>query len=253
MAVSSTRHVLVIGGSDSSGGAGIARDIETVAAFGVRSAIAVTAITAQTHDQVRTVEPVSPSLVVDQMRGAMDANPVAAIKIGMMATAGIVSAIAEVLSSFPSIPTVLDPVISSTSGARLLSEEGTVRLRCELMPHCILVTPNLPELAILVEGGSAGAFDEVAGRARVLLNRGVRGVLVKGGHAEGSHSIDSLYRPGRAPIHFSLPRREGLLRGTGCMLASAIAANLALGFEIDVAIRAAKALVDRNFTAAGYP
>ena len=254
MAMNMTPHVLIVAGSDSSGGAGIARDIETVASFDVRTAIAVTAITAQTHSEVLAMEPVDASLVESQMRAALSANSIVAIKIGMMATEDTVLAIIDVLSDHPSIPVVLDPVISSTSGARLLSLAGVELLRSQLLSLCLLATPNLPELGILAGSNATVQTEEAASlQARILLGMGCRSVLVKGGHAVGPESIDILHSAGQQPRLFTSPRYKATLRGTGCMLSSAIAANLALGRDMDAAIRAAQALVDGRFKSAAEP
>jgi hydroxymethylpyrimidine/phosphomethylpyrimidine kinase len=247
MAVSLTPYVLVVAGSDSSGGAGIARDIETVAAFGLRAALAVTAITVQTHSEVRGTEAVAASLVADQMRAAIVANPVAAIKIGMLATAGIVEAVADVLAENPAIPVVLDPVLASTSGKSLLTDMGIERLKARLLPAATLVTPNLPELALLTREPPLREEDGIASQATTLLQVGCRNVLVKGGHAEGPHAVDALYGTGMPPRHFTSPRRKATLRGTGCLLSSAIAANLALGRNMEMSIAEAKAFIDRKF------
>jgi hydroxymethylpyrimidine/phosphomethylpyrimidine kinase len=238
-----TAHMLIIAGADSSGGAGIVRDIETAAHFGVKASLALTAITAQTHRRVEAMEPVNAALVADQMHAAFEANPIAAIKIGMMANAGIVSAIAEVLATVPHIPVVLDPVLASTSGTRLLSAEGISRLLERLLERCLLITPNIPELEILTK-----LTDNTTHAADMLLAKGCSAVLVKGGHAESALATDILYRPGELPRQFCSRRWSASLRGSGCMLASAIAANLALEFPLTEAIAAAKALIDQYFS-----
>ncbi|UUP15743.1 Hydroxymethylpyrimidine/phosphomethylpyrimidine kinase [Nitratireductor thuwali] len=120
MAMKGDRHVLIVAGSDSSGGAGIARDIETVAACGLRSCLAVTAVTVQTHERVERIERVAPENVAAQMRAALAANDVAAIKIGMLGAGGAVEAVAAVLRDHAAVPVVLDPVIAASSGRALL-------------------------------------------------------------------------------------------------------------------------------------
>ncbi|MGX9181957.1 hydroxymethylpyrimidine/phosphomethylpyrimidine kinase [Mesorhizobium sp. BHbdii] len=235
-----TPHVLIVAGSDSSGGAGIVRDIETVAAFGLRSCLAVTVVTVQTHAAVECVEQMPPELIAAQMRAAFAANPVAAVKIGMLGTAAAVRAVGAVLASNRQVPVVLDPVLASTSGRALLEDNAIDALRRDLMPACRLVTPNLIELARL--NGSAPASDEKGARLQgEELSSAIRtAVLVKGGHAQGNEAVDILLQPDRLPLHLVAPRLPREMRGTGCMLSSAIAASLALGVSLEESVRSAK-------------
>ncbi|OLP54824.1 hypothetical protein BJF92_13525 [Rhizobium rhizosphaerae] len=249
-------RVLVVAGTDSSGGAGIARDVETLAAFRVSASLAVTAVTAQTHAEVRAVEILKPALVAAQMRTALEAGPIGAVKIGMLATADTVAAVAECLEDWPDLPVVLDPVIASSSGRPLISEEGIALLLARLLPRAALVTPNLPEISILADAlpgtpdpARAGLDpDDAAAR---LLAQGCRALLIKGGHAEGREAVDRLLRPGVKPLIFRAPRHAGSMRGTGCMLASAIAAGLASGQDLPMAIAAGKAYLSARFAEAG--
>jgi hydroxymethylpyrimidine/phosphomethylpyrimidine kinase len=247
MAVITNSKVLVVAGSDSSGGAGIARDVAAVAHFGVAASLAVTALTVQTHVAVTAIESVVAGLIADQMRAALTADRIAAVKIGMVSTAEAVDAIANVLADHPEIPVVLDPVLASTSGTLLTSELGIERLKQRLMPASALITPNLPELAILSEGEVAQTDDEIARQAALLLKAGCRDVLVKGGHGSGIHSIDTLYTCHQPPRHFASTRSSARLRGTGCMLSAAIAACLANGHDVVTAISFAKAYIDERF------
>ena len=239
MAMIGMPHVLVVAGSDCSGGAGIVRDIETLAAFGVKACVAITAVTIQTHHGVEHVDAVSPERVAGQMRAALKANPVAAIKIGMLATAETIRAVDGVLADHPALPVVLDPVLASSSGGALLTEGATEPLR-RLFSRCALITPNLPELALL--SGTAQALEPLD-QARHLLAAGAPAVLVKGGHGDGPESADILVRPGRPPCVFTMPRLAVSMRGTGCMLASAIAARLCLQDDLEAAITAAKSFI----------
>lgn len=243
MALRQEPHILVVGGSDSSGGAGIARDIETLSSMGVRSCLAVTAVTVQTHDIVTDILHLQPGLVADQMRAALQANKLAAVKIGMLATAEIVAAVAAVLRENPRIPAVLDPVLASTSGRALLEASAIPIMKQELMPLCRIVTPNLIELALLA--GSELAVDEVGAlqQGQQLLAAGVQALLIKGGHASGPRSTDVLLRPNQEPERLDTRRLARTMRGTGCALASAIAAYLAIGGSIEKAVRQAKLLV----------
>ncbi len=235
-------HVLVVAGSDSSGGAGIVRDIETLAAFGVKASVAITAVTIQTHHGVEHVDAVAPDRVAQQMRAALTANPIAAIKIGMLAASTTIVAVARVLVDHPEIPVVLDPVLVSTSGRALLSPDATDALR-DLFGSCTLITPNLPELSALAGSIPTTSTDSVSNQAQTLLRAGAQAVLVKGGHGDGAQSTDILFRTGHADQSFDAPRLAAAMRGTGCMLASAIAARLAFGDTLFTAIAGAKAFV----------
>ncbi len=236
-------HVLVVAGSDSSGGAGLCRDIETVAAFGLRGAVAVTAITVQTHDRVEQVQPVDPALIFAQMRAALAANHVGAVKIGMLGTTGAIGAVAAVLAEHPALPAVLDPVLVSSSGHMLLDAAAIADIKARLMPLCRLITPNLPELAALAAMPEAADAAEAIGQASLLINQGAQAVLVKGGHSLGRQATDILVEPGVEPTQLSLVRVAATMRGTGCILASAIAARLARDQSITAAVEEAKRFV----------
>jgi hydroxymethylpyrimidine/phosphomethylpyrimidine kinase len=243
MALRREPHVLVVGGSDSSGGAGIARDVETIASIGVRTCLAITAVTVQTHDAVRDIHHLQPGLVADQMRAALQANEVTAIKIGMLATARIISAVATVLRENPHIPAVLDPVLASSSGRQLLQPRAIGIMKRDLMPLCRLVTPNLIELAVLTSSELAEDDDDTLRQGTLLLATGAQTLLLKGGHATAPQSTDILMSSDHEPIHFDMPRLAGSMRGTGCMLASAIAARLAKARRLEDSVREGKRLV----------
>ena len=233
-------HVLVVAGTDSSGGAGVTRDVETIAALGLRSCVAVTAVTVQTHSSVDRILPMSPTLVGEQMRAALAANRVKAVKIGMLGTQAVIKEVVSILSDRADIAVVLDPVLASSSGRPLLVEGAIADLRRALMPLCRLVTPNLIELAALTR--SALAADDIAAcRQGEELARALgTAVLVKGGHANGAEAVDVLLRPDHPAVHFGAPRLRGAMRGTGCMLSSAIAASLARGESLETCVRRAK-------------
>jgi hydroxymethylpyrimidine/phosphomethylpyrimidine kinase len=239
-AMAMTPHVLIVAGSDSSGGAGIARDVETVSAFGLRSCLAITAVAVQTHAAVQRIEQMPAALIAAQMRAAFAANTVAAVKIGMLGTKAAIEAVGSLLADYSRVPVVLDPVLASTSGRVLLEDDAIEALHRDLMPVCRVVTPNLIELARL--NGSDLAPDEE--RARLQgeeLSAAVRtAVLVKGGHAQDSRSIDILVQPNCSAVRFEAPRLAKGMRGTGCMLSSAIAASLALGASLEDSARSAK-------------
>ncbi|TGQ77224.1 MULTISPECIES: hydroxymethylpyrimidine/phosphomethylpyrimidine kinase [unclassified Mesorhizobium] len=243
MALRREPHVLVVGGSDSSGGAGIARDIETISSIGVRTCLAVTALTVQTHEAVMEIHHSPSRLVAEQMRAALQANEVAAIKIGMLAAAEIVVAVAGVLRENPQVPAVLDPVLASTSGRALLEAGAITAMKRNLMPLCRLVTPNLIELALLVSSELAMDEGSALQQGQRLLAAGPQALLIKGGHASGPRSTDILLRSDQEPIHFDLPRLAVSMRGTGCVLASAIAAHLAKASPLEDSVRKGKRFV----------
>jgi hydroxymethylpyrimidine/phosphomethylpyrimidine kinase len=242
MALRREPHVLVVGGSDSSGGAGIARDIETISSIGVRTSLAVTALTVQTHEAVKEIHHSPPSLVADQMRAALQANKVAAIKIGMLASSESIFAVAAVLRENPHVPAILDPVLASTSGRALLKAGAVAIMRRDLMPLCRLVTPNLIELALLI-GAEQIDEDDAIWQGQELLAAGAQAILIKGGHAAGPRSTDILLRHDQEPIRFDMPRLAASMRGTGCMLASAIAAHLANASPLEESVRKGKLFV----------
>ena len=235
--------MLVVAGSDSSGGAGIARDIETISSIGVRTCLAVTAVTVQTHEAVRAIHPLQSSQVAHQMRAALQANEVAAIKIGMLATARIIAAVVAVLRENPRIPVVLDPVLASSSGKPLLKASALSVMKSDLTPLCRLVTPNLIELALLTGSELAVDDEDVLRQGMRLLAAGPQALLIKGGHASGPRSTDILLRSNQAPIRFDSPRLAASMRGTGCMLASAIAAHLAKASSLEDSVREGKRFV----------
>lgn len=238
--------VLVIAASDSSGGAGIARDLLTLGELGHAAAVALTAITVQSDDRVARISPAEPGLVAAQMRAGLEARPVAAIKIGMLASAAIIDEVAGELSRHGPIPVVLDPVIASSSGTTFLDDDALAALTRRLMPRCALITPNLPELAALEPGGP----EQPVARARRLAGRVGAAVLVKGGHGAGAEAADILVRAGAAPVKMASRRLDASARGTGCMLSCAIAAHLARGETMEAACRKAKAHVWSKLAAA---
>ena len=231
---------LTIAGSDSSGGAGIQADLKTFAAFGVYGASVITALTAQNTRAVSGVHVVPPDFVTAQLNAVFDDLDIAAVKIGMVAQLATIEAISAVLSRKSPKHVVLDPVMVATSGNRLLSTDAVSALRERLIPLASLITPNLPEAAALL--GDPVATDEtaVASQGKRLLAMGARAVLIKGGHGQGSESIDTLFS-GSGMIALLAPRiPTANTHGTGCSLSSAIAAGLAKGETLEQAVRSAK-------------
>ncbi len=229
--------VLVIGGCDSSGGAGLARDLRALESQGVEAVIALTAVTAQSDSRVWAVHPVPPQLIRAQILSALESRRVGAVKIGMLGTAAAVEAVAESLPRGWDVPLVLDPVLRSTSGGELLDEAGRDAMQARLFPLTTLLTPNIPEAAHLC-GADPQAGSDTATRlawAAQLLERGPRAVLIKGGHAAGAEAADLLAGADGTREWLSSARLAGGLRGTGCALASAVAAGLARGEALEEA------------------
>ncbi|MHB8813454.1 MAG: bifunctional hydroxymethylpyrimidine kinase/phosphomethylpyrimidine kinase [Steroidobacteraceae bacterium] len=245
--------VLVIAGSDSSGGAGIVRDLKTLSDLGCDAACAITAVTAQTHGHVVSVHHVPPEIVRTQIRAALESRAVGAIKIGMLGTGVTVSAVADSLAHSlargGAIPIVLDPVLLSSSGGVLLDEEGRAEMRARLFPLAAVLTPNIPEAASLCAMPPASSREALLEQARALLSTGARAVLLKGGHAAGAEAVDLLLTADGAPQWLSSRRLDARCRGTGCALASAIAAGLASGQSVEEACRNGKRYVLSIITA----
>lgn len=234
-----TAIALTIAGSDSGGGAGIQADLKTFSALGVYGASVITAITAQNTKGVTAVEDISTAIIAAQMDAVFSDLDIKAIKIGMVSRTDTIRTIAERLRSQPQ-PVFLDPVMVATSGDRLLQEEAIETLRSELLPQATLATPNLPEAALLTGTGIATDRAAMLKQAEMILALGAKAVLIKGGHGTGSKSIDLLMDGGR-PQEFSMPRIETKNdHGTGCTLAAAIAAHLALGLPLTDAVGLSK-------------
>jgi hydroxymethylpyrimidine/phosphomethylpyrimidine kinase len=241
--------VLVIGGSDSSGGAGVARDLRTLSDLGMHGVAVVTAVTAQTHAAVRGMHMVPPDFIADQIAAALASNVVRAIKIGMLGTARAVETVAANLPR-ERVPVVLDPVLAASSGGRLLDDNGRSALIEHLLPRATLVTPNVPEIALLLGKPLSTDTATLERYGARLLELGPSAVLVKGGHGEGDEAIDLLLSKTADVITLRGPRLPGSLRGTGCALASAIAAGLARDQPIPAACREAKRYVAGLFESA---
>jgi hydroxymethylpyrimidine/phosphomethylpyrimidine kinase len=232
--------VLVIGGTDSSGGAGLTRDVATLTHFGVAALAAVTAVTAQTDREVVAVELLPAPLVRAQIVTALAGAPVRAIKTGMLGGRAIVEAVAAALPPRERVPLVLDPVLAATSGGELLDAAGRDALRSRLLPRATLLTPNIAEAATLLAAVPAASPAEMIEQGRALCALGPAAVLMKGGHASGARAIDWLVSREGSVREFTAPRLARRRRGTGCALASAIAAGLAAGLALELAIERAK-------------
>jgi len=234
---------LTIAGSDSSGGAGIQADLKTFSAFGVYGASVITALTAQNTRGVQGIETVSAAFVAKQLHSVLSDLAVGAIKTGMLANAEIVQAVATALRAAPPRHLVVDPVMVATSGDVLLAPEAVRALKNDLIPLATLLTPNLPEAAILLGGKQAASEAEIVAQAEALRASGCGAVLIKGGHGAGSDAVDILV--GVSGVErFVRPRvATPHSHGTGCTLSAAIAALLSQGVALSEAVDRAKAYV----------
>lgn len=245
-----TPVALTIAGSDSSGGAGIQADLKSFAALGVYGASAITALTAQNTKGVTGIFAVPADFVTAQIDAVFSDLEVGAVKIGMVAQVASIDAIAAGLARWSPRHVVLDPVMVATSGDRLLAAEAVEGLRRKLIPLASVITPNLPEAAALVDEPMAASEADVARQGRRLLALGCRAVLIKGGHGTGAESTDYLI-DARRTIALPAPRvATKNTHGTGCSLSSAVAAGLAKGEDLELAVRNAKAWISAAIAAA---
>jgi hydroxymethylpyrimidine/phosphomethylpyrimidine kinase len=234
---------LTIAGSDSSGGAGVQADLKTFAAFGVYGASVITALTAQNTTGVSGIHQTPPEFVTAQIDAVFSDLDIKAVKIGMVAQRATIDAIAAGLTRWSPKHVVLDPVMVATSGDHLLANDAADALRTKLIPRAVLITPNLPEAAALLDEHVATSETAIASQGERLLAMGCGAVLIKGGHGQGSESIDYLF-DGRSTIAMAAVRiATKNTHGTGCSLSSAIAAGLAKGESLESAVRAAKAWI----------
>jgi len=234
-------RVLIIAGSDSSGGAGIQADIKTCAAFGAYAMTAITAVTAQNTLGVQAVEMMPAALVKQQIESCLSDIGADVVKIGMMGTKEIIEVVAEAVDELDAF-VILDPVAVATSGDALLDEDALEILREKLLPLADLVTPNVPEAALLT-GLKIEDVDDLTKAGDALLGQGVYAALMKGGHLSGKSVVDVLVSEEGANIMSGPRLRTRHTHGTGCTLASAVAANMALGLDLDEAVMRAREFV----------
>lgn len=243
--------VLTIAGSDCGGGAGVQADIKTMSALGCYAASAVTALTVQNTLGVAAVMAVGADIVAGQIRAVMDDIRPSAVKIGMVGDAETMHAVAVTLRGYDVRHVVADPVMASTSGERLMTDEALGVFRAELLPCVTLLTPNIPEAEVL-SGIAIAGKPEIEMAARVILDMGCGAVLVKGGHMEGSKT-DRLYRMADGVMVAREYAADAVVtrntHGTGCTLSAAIASFLALGHDMETAIGLAKDYVTRALQA----
>jgi hydroxymethylpyrimidine/phosphomethylpyrimidine kinase len=255
---------LTIAGSDSSGGAGIQADLRTFEALGVRAVNAITAVTAQNDRGVSAIVPLPADFVTAQIEAVASDGRIAATKIGMLANAAIAESVAAAIEDLDLPLVVLDPVLASTSGTRLLDTDGVQAMIAELIPRVLVVTPNIPEAEAL-SGRRIQTPDDIRDAARRMHDMGAEHVLIKGGHVADTRRkppkgtgkpdavIDFLF-DGHTFLELRVPRARGRsgTRGTGCVHASALAAFLALGHDLRTAAARAQRhvarLIGRTYT-----
>jgi hydroxymethylpyrimidine/phosphomethylpyrimidine kinase len=241
---------LSIAGSDSSAGAGIQADIKTFSAHGVYGLTAVTCVVAEIPGKVSRVEPVSAKIVREQIEVLANDFPIAAIKTGLLCSAGIVSAVAKTILdmdkiSAPRVPLVIDPVFVATSGDSLLDPAAIETYEKELFPLASLITPNLDEAGRLL-GAKIKDRRSMHHAGKELEKRFKTGILLKGGHLPGERAVDLLFAKGKM-VEFSAPFVRGVAtHGTGCTYSAAITAGFASGLSLEKAIGAAKKFVTES-------
>ena len=233
---------LTIAGSDPSGGAGIQADLKTFQRFGVYGTAVITLITVQNTQEVSRVETLAPDLVTEQLRAVLCDIAPAAAKTGALGTAGVIEAVAEMAASF-TFPLVVDPVMISKHGARLISADAEQTLKKRLLPHAFLLTPNIPEAEALT-GMTIRCEEDMSRVAERLLDLGSKAVLIKGGHLDGE-PVDVLRWNGPPRSFAGMRVRSPHTHGTGCTLSAAITAGLAHSQNLPDAIVEAKQFVQR--------
>lgn len=232
------KTTLTIAGSDSSGGAGIQADIKTMQANGVYAMSAITALTAQNTTGVSGIFEVTPEFLGQQLDAVFTDIYPDAVKIGMVASAELVKMIAFKLKEYKAERIVVDPVMVSTSGSRLISEEAIQILKTELFPLASVLTPNIPEAEVLF-GASIHSAEDMERAAQAISEEYHCAVLLKGGH-QLNDANDLLYAEGKSRWFYGRRIDNPNTHGTGCTLSSAIASNLAKGYGLEEAVERAK-------------
>ena len=234
---------LTIAGSDSGGGAGIQADLRTFALAGVRGASVITCLTAQNRTRVSRIEAVTRQIIRAQLEAVFAEAPPGAAKTGMLYSAEIVREVARFMRRSPKIPLVVDPVMISTSGRRLLQIEAVEVLKRELLPVAALVTPNRVEAEVLT-GIKIETPEDMRAAARLIYGAFGSAALVKGGHVEGTNEAIDILFDGTSEWMFSAPRARNVrLHGTGCTYSAAITAGLARGQSLSEAVSWGKQFV----------
>jgi hydroxymethylpyrimidine/phosphomethylpyrimidine kinase len=236
---------LTIAGSDSGGGAGIQADLKTFAALGVHGTSAITCITAQNPQRVAAIQACPPKMVREQIDAVMEELRPAAIKTGMLYSAEIIRAVAEFFESHQRIPLVVDPVMISSSGSRLLKASAIKLLRNRLLPLATVVTPNLDE-AKLLTGRELKSVDDLRWAARQIHGEFGCAALIKGGHLRNSREAVDIFFDGEDEWLLSAPFIKGMnTHGTGCTYSAAITGFLARGFALPEAVAQAKEFISQ--------
>jgi hydroxymethylpyrimidine/phosphomethylpyrimidine kinase len=238
-----TPIAVTIAGSDSGGGAGIQADLKTFSALGVYGASVITALTAQNTKGVTAIHDVPAEFVTAQIDAVFSDLDVGAVKIGMVSQGPVIEAIAAGLARWKQTKVVFDPVMIATSGDRLLAPDAIDVLKRVLIPCALVITPNLPEAAALLDAPIAQTETEMRAQGERLLAFGPKAVLVKGGHGSGPESVDLLVEPNGCTRLAADRIATRNTHGTGCTLSSAIAAGLAKGLDLAAAAKAAKTYV----------
>lgn len=239
------RIALTIAGSDSGGGAGIQADLKTFAAHSVFGTSAITAVTAQNTTGVTAALALPPELVVSQIDAVVTDLGTDAVKIGMLSNIAIIEAVVGAITRHGLTPVVLDTVMVSKGGARLLDEDAVGALADHLLPLASVATPNAAEAATLT-GRPVTTRDEQRSAAKAIVAMGAKAVVVKGGHVDLDGPSVDVFFDGRSFVELRAERHPGRhTHGTGCTFSAAIAAQLALGATLDVAVHAAKDYVTR--------
>ncbi|MBI5329106.1 MAG: hydroxymethylpyrimidine/phosphomethylpyrimidine kinase [Betaproteobacteria bacterium] len=246
--------VLIFAGTDPTGGAGLQADVLTLASLGCHPLSVVTCITVQDTVGVDDYLPMEPEWIADQARSVLEDIPVAAIKIGMIGSVEAVAAIAEVVSDYPDIPLILDPVLTSGRGDPLANEELIEAIRDLLMPQTTVLTPNSVEARRLAEDPEQEGDDpELTECARRLMDLGCEYVLITGAHEQGVQVTNTLYNTRGAVHKLQWDRLPGAYHGSGCTLASALAGFMALGQDVAEAAREAQAFTWQTLKHAWRP
>lgn len=227
--------VLVIAGSDPTGGAGIQADIEAIASMGCHPAPVIAAVTVQDTTNVLTYSPQPGASVSGQCRAVLEDIAVAGIKIGLLGSIEVIEAIVTVVGDYPRIPVTLDPVMIAGGGTEMYDEEILTAVRERLLPLCTMVTPNTTEARLLAPG--AGTLDTCAGE---ILDAGARYALITGTHDDTREVINRLYTRGTPAIPYAWTRLPGSYHGSGCTLASSLSALLARGWTPEAAAKEAQ-------------
>ncbi len=233
--------VMVFAATDPTGGAGLQADIMTLASMGCHPVSVVTAITIQDTTGVDEMQPIDGEWVSDQARCILEDMPVAAFKVGVLGSLEAIAAVAEVVSDYPEIPLILDPVLASGRGDELASEEMLVAIRELLIPQTTIITPNSIEARRLADDDAIdGDNPDLAECARRILDSGCEYVLITGTHEQTGDITNTLYNGEGVVRSDAWPRLPGSYHGSGCTLASALAATIANGVDIQEAVRDAQ-------------